>query len=126
MIGFLTHLQSQIEEKNTTIAELKPKAQALESLTRSDGLFDLTEAAKVLEIRPKDFINYLRSNDWVYRRAPGSPLLPYQDKIKRGFMDCSTITIQRPDGTEKILPSTKITTKGIGVLSQELQKQNLH
>ncbi|WP_336277120.1 phage regulatory protein/antirepressor Ant [Bartonella sp. CB178] len=126
MIGFLTHLQSQIEEKNTTIAELKPKAQALESLTRSDGLFGLTEAAKVLEIRPKDLTDYLRGHDWVYRRAPGSPLLPYQDKIKRGLMDCPTITIQRPDGTEKILPSTKITTKGIGVLSQELQKQNLH
>ncbi|WP_336277128.1 phage regulatory protein/antirepressor Ant [Bartonella sp. CB178] len=120
MIGFLTHLQSQIEEKNTTIAELKPKAQALESLTRSDGLFGLTEAAKVLEIRPKDLTDYLRGHDWVYRRAPGSPLLPYQDKIKRGLMDCSTITIQRPDGTEKILPSTKITTKGLVCLREQI------
>ncbi|WP_455481255.1 antA/AntB antirepressor family protein [Bartonella sp. B12(2025)] len=126
MIGFLKHLQGQIEQKDTTIAELKPKATAFESLTRSDGLFGLTEAAKVLEVRPKDLIDYLRGNDWVYRRAPGSPLLPYQDKIKRGLMDCPTIIIQRPDGTEKVLPSTKITTKGISILSQKLQKQSIH
>ncbi|WP_336288740.1 MULTISPECIES: phage antirepressor KilAC domain-containing protein [unclassified Bartonella] len=126
MIGFLTHLQGQIEQKDSVIAELKPKAEALESLKRSDGLFGLTEAAKVLEVRPKDLIDYLREHDWVYRRAPSSPLLPYQDKIKRGLMDCPTITIQRPDGTEKVLPSTKITTKGISILSQELKRQNTH
>ncbi|WP_455478710.1 antA/AntB antirepressor family protein [Bartonella sp. B10] len=126
MIGFLKHLQGQIEQKDTTIAELKSKATALESLTRSDGLLGLTEAAKVLEVRPKDLIDYSRENDWIYRRASGSPLLPYQDKIKKGLMDCPTITIQRSDGTEKVLPSTKITTKGIGILSQEIKRQNIH
>ncbi|WP_455475725.1 antA/AntB antirepressor family protein [Bartonella sp. B17] len=120
MLGFLTHLQGQIEKKDAIIAKLEPKAKTLEGLTRSDGLFGLTEAAKVLEIRPKDLIDYLRGNDWVYRRAPGSALLPYQDKIKRGLMDCPTITIQRPDGTEKVLPSTKITTKGLAFLREEI------
>ncbi len=37
MIGFLTHLQNQIEQKDNTIAELAPKAKALEGLKRSDG-----------------------------------------------------------------------------------------
>ncbi|WP_455474725.1 phage antirepressor KilAC domain-containing protein [Bartonella sp. B30(2025)] len=120
MIGFLKHLQGQIEQKDTIIAKLEPKAKTLEGLTRSDGLFGLTEAAKVLEVRPKDLIDYLRGNDWVYRRAPGSPLLPYQDKIKKGLMDCPTITIQRSDGTEKILPSTKITTKGLACLREQI------
>ncbi|WP_455475121.1 phage antirepressor KilAC domain-containing protein [Bartonella sp. B30(2025)] len=120
MIGFLKHLQGQIEQKDTIIAKLEPKAKTLEGLTRSDGLFGLTEAAKVLEVRPKDLIDYLRGNDWVYRRAPGSPLLPYQDKIKKGLMDCPTITIQRSDGTEKVLPSTKITTKGLACLREQI------
>ncbi|WP_332060813.1 phage regulatory protein/antirepressor Ant [Bartonella sp. CB74] len=120
MLGFLTHLQSQIEQKDSVIAQLEPKAKALEGLTRSDGLFGLTEAAKVLEVRPKDLIDYLRGHDWVYRRAPGSPLLPYQDKIKRGLMDCPTITIQKEDGTEKVLPSTKITTKGLACLREQI------
>ncbi|WP_019220251.1 antA/AntB antirepressor family protein [Bartonella florencae] len=120
MIGFLTHLQNQIEQKDNTIAELAPKAEALEGLKRSDGLFGLIEAAKMLEVRPKDLTDYLRKHDWVYRRAPGAPLLPYQDKIKKGFMDCPAITIQRPDGTEKVLPSTKITPKGLACLREQI------
>ncbi|WP_375689407.1 antA/AntB antirepressor family protein [Bartonella sp. AP57NXGY] len=120
LLGVLNHLQSQIEQKDNTIAELTPKAEALEGLKRSDGLFGLIEAAKMLEVRPKDLTDYLRKNDWVYRRAPGAPLLPYQDKIKKGFMDCPAITIQRPDGTEKVLPSTKITSRGLACLREQI------
>ncbi len=120
LLGVLTHLNNENERKDTIIAQLEPKVKVLEGLTRSDGLFGLTEAAKVLEVRPKDLIDYLRGHDWVYRRAPSSPLLPYQDKIKRGLMDCPTITIQRPDGTEKVLPSTKITTKGLACLREQI------
>ncbi|EJF83090.1 phage regulatory protein/antirepressor Ant [Candidatus Bartonella washoeensis] len=120
MIGFLNHLQNQIEQKDHVIAELTPKAKALEGLKRSDGLFGLIEAAKMLEVRPKDLTDYLRKHDWVYRRAPGAPLLPYQDKIKKGFMDCPAITIQRPDGTEKVLPSTKITSRGLACLREQI------
>ncbi|WP_375635122.1 MULTISPECIES: antA/AntB antirepressor family protein [unclassified Bartonella] len=120
LLGVLNHLQNQIEQKDHVIAELTPKAEALEGLKRSDGLFGLIEAAKMLEVRPKDLTDYLRQNDWVYRRAPGAPLLPYQDKIKKGFMDCPAITIQRPDGTEKVLPSTKITSRGLACLREQI------
>ncbi|OLL41303.1 antA/AntB antirepressor family protein [Bartonella henselae] len=120
LLGVLNHLQSQIEQKDHVIAELTPKAEALEGLKRSDGLFGLIEAAKMLEVRPKDLTDYLRKHDWVYRRAPGAPLLPYQDKIKKGFMDCPAITIQRPDGTEKVLPSTKMTSRGLACLREQI------
>ncbi|ACS51178.1 anti-repressor protein [Bartonella grahamii as4aup] len=120
LLGVLNHLQSQIEQKDHVIAELAPKAKALDGLKRSDGLFGLIEAAKMLEVRPKDLTDYLRKHDWVYRRAPGAPLLPYQDKIKKGFMDCPAITIQRPDGTEKLLPSTKITSRGLACLREQI------
>ncbi|MDD9331041.1 MAG: antA/AntB antirepressor family protein [Bartonella sp.] len=126
MIGFLTYLQGQIDQKDTLIEDLKPKAAALESLQRHDGLFGLTEAAKILEMQPKQFIQFLQKKGWVYRRTLGTYLLPYQDKIKRGLMDCPTIIIQKSDGTEKVIPSAKVTTKGMGVLSQELQRQSIH
>ncbi|WP_375622771.1 MULTISPECIES: antA/AntB antirepressor family protein [unclassified Bartonella] len=37
LLGVLNHLQSQIEQKDNTIAELTPKAKALEGLKRSEG-----------------------------------------------------------------------------------------
>ncbi len=43
LLGVLNHLQSQIEQKDHVIAELAPKAEALEGLKRSDGLFGLSK-----------------------------------------------------------------------------------
>ncbi len=37
LLGVLNHLQSQIEQKDHVIAELAPKAEALEGLKRSEG-----------------------------------------------------------------------------------------
>ncbi len=62
LLGVLNHLQSQIEQKDHVIAELAPKAEALEGLKRSDGLFGLIEAAKMLEVRPKDLADYFYKN----------------------------------------------------------------
>ncbi len=62
LLGVLNHLQSQIEQKDHVIAELTPKAEALKGLKRSDGLFGLIEAAKMLEVRPKDLTDYFYKN----------------------------------------------------------------
>ncbi|PIT68076.1 antA/AntB antirepressor family protein [Bartonella tribocorum] len=126
MIGFLNYLQGQIDQKDTIIEDLTPKAMALESLQRHNGLFGLTEAAKILEMQPKQFIQFLQQKGWIYRRAAGGNLLPYQDKIQKQLMDCPTITLQTASGIEKVIPCAKITAKGIGVLSQELKRQSMH
>ncbi len=117
---------TQLETLKSEVNTLKPKAMALESLQRTDGLFGLTEAAKILEMQPKQFIIFLQKKGWVYRRTFGAHLLPYQDKIQKGLMDCSTHTVQTENGTEKVIPSAKITTKGMGVLSQEIKRQSMH
>ncbi|WP_024864322.1 Rha family transcriptional regulator, partial [Bartonella doshiae] len=69
MLGVLTYLKNENEQKDNIIANLKPKAMALESLQRHNGLFGLTEAAKILEMQPKQFILFLQQKGWVYRRA---------------------------------------------------------
>ncbi|AQX21156.1 Phage antirepressor protein KilAC domain-containing protein [Bartonella sp. CDC_skunk] len=66
MLGVLTHLKDENERKDTLIAELTPKAMALESLQRHDGLFGLTETAKILEKQPKALISYLIQYNWIY------------------------------------------------------------
>ncbi|WP_375610809.1 MULTISPECIES: antA/AntB antirepressor family protein [unclassified Bartonella] len=73
---------TQLETLKSEVNTLKPKAMALESLQRHDGLFGLTKAAKILEMQPKQFILFLQQKGWVYRREVGGNLLPYQDKIQ--------------------------------------------
>ncbi|WP_375668548.1 phage antirepressor KilAC domain-containing protein [Bartonella sp. AP36NXGY] len=117
---------TQLETLKSEVSTLKPKAMALESLQRHNGLFSLTEAAKILEMQPKQFILFLQKKGWVYRRAAGGNLLPYQDRIQKQLMDCPTITLQTANGIEKVIPCAKVTAKGIGVLSQELKRQSMH
>ncbi len=53
---------NQLEDLRNEVSTLKPKAEALEGLKRSDGLFGLIEAAKMLEVRPKDLTDYFYKN----------------------------------------------------------------
>ncbi|WP_370931908.1 phage antirepressor KilAC domain-containing protein [Bartonella sp. DGB1] len=103
------------------VKEQEPKVKALEHLTRADGLLCITDAAKVLNMRPKDLFQYLQKHNWIYKRVGTSNFIPYQDKLKSGLMDCPTTTIHRPDGSEKIIAQAKITTKGLAILSEKLQ-----
>ncbi|WP_409337891.1 antA/AntB antirepressor family protein [Bartonella bilalgolemii] len=53
---------NQLEDLRNEVSTLKPKAEALEGLKRSDGLFGLIEAAKMLEVRPKELTDYFYKN----------------------------------------------------------------
>ncbi len=117
---------TQLETLKSEVSTLKPKAAALERLQRHNGLFSLTETAKILEMQPKQFILFLQQKGWIYRRSAGGNLLPYQDKIQKKLMDYPTITLQTASGIEKVMSCAKITAKGIGVLSQELKRQSMH
>ncbi|AQX20197.1 antA/AntB antirepressor family protein [Bartonella sp. WD16.2] len=126
MLGVFTHLKNENERKDYIIAELTPKAEALERLERSDGLFGISEAAKDLKVNPKDLTSYLLNRRWAYRSGVDRRLLPYQSKIKGGLMDCVAKTIQTISGREMTVSSAKITSKGLARLSEQLQKQTLH
>nr|CBI82760.1 conserved hypothetical protein [Bartonella schoenbuchensis R1] len=110
---------TQLEDLRTEVKTLKPKAEALEHLKRSDGLFALYEAAKMLDVRPTDFTKHLQFHKWAYRNFPGGPMLPYQDKIRKGLMDCVIHTIQKSDGTKMSVSSAKITVKGLACLREQ-------
>ncbi|WP_039761962.1 phage antirepressor KilAC domain-containing protein, partial [Bartonella queenslandensis] len=87
-------------------------------LTRADGTMCITNAAKILEMRPKDLFTYLAQHKWIYKRAGSASYIPYQSKIQSGLMDCPTKIISRPDGTDKVIENARVTAKGMAYLSQ--------
>ncbi|ALE03423.1 antA/AntB antirepressor family protein [Bartonella ancashensis] len=126
MLGFVTYLKSENERKDSIIAKLEPKAQALEQLSRSDSLLCITNAAKILEMRPKDLFNRLQEKKWIYKRTAKSSFIPHQDKMNIGVIDYPMTIITKPDGSELTVAQAKITSKGLSVLSQELRKNSMH
>ncbi|MDR5613452.1 phage antirepressor KilAC domain-containing protein [Arsenophonus sp.] len=71
----------KVLERDRQIAEMKPDVAALERIAKSDGAMCVTDAAKQLQLRPKDLFDFLSGNKWIYRRL-GSPWIGYQDKIR--------------------------------------------
>ena len=107
-----------IEAQQTKLAITTPKAEALDRITLSDGSMCLTNAAKVLGMPPKKFIDWMQQHEWIYRRAGSSKHIGYQSRVQAGYLDHKVTTFSRPDGTEKTVEQVLVTTKGLAKLAQ--------
>ncbi|WP_412058431.1 antA/AntB antirepressor family protein [Bartonella sp. DGB2] len=126
LLGVFTHLRDENQQlklenihKQEIIETLEPKAEALDKLANSNGLFTLYEAAKNLKVRPKFLTSYLEHTKWAYRHKKGAPLIPYQDKIQSGFLE-TKVTSLWIYGSNKTVTSVRITAKGLAKLATEL------
>jgi Rha family phage regulatory protein len=102
------------------VAELRPAAQALERIAISDGSMSVTEAAKTLQVGPKELFTHLRRDGWIYRRPGSASDLAYQAKLTAGLLEHKTTTVVRNDGTEKTVTQVRVTPKGLTRLAKDL------
>lgn len=100
-----------------------PKVGAYERLVKSDGLLNLTNAAKALQIEPSKVFKYLRTNRWVYRRPGAKSDVAYQDKIEAGLLTHKTYVATREDGTERICEQVMVTPKGLAKLAEKIERR---
>jgi hypothetical protein len=74
----------------------------------------------VLQLRPIDLKNWLIVNRWIYGRPGHSGWLAYQDRIQQGVMCHKVSTVQREDGTDKVVEQARITPKGLTLIGKRL------
>lgn len=110
------YANDKIELQNQ-VAELEPKAIALDRIATAEGSVCITDAAKALQMRPKDLFSYLQSHGWIYRRPNSAGYLGYQSKTNIGLLEHKMTTVLRADGSEKISEQVRITPKGLARLS---------
>ena len=120
----LIELAMQAEHERLVIeaklAIAAPKAEALDRIAAADGSLCLTDAAKELQVRPKDLIGYLSSHNWIYKRAGGASWIAYQDRIQSGVLEHKSAVLIGPDGKERIRDQVRVTAKGLARLSELL------
>lgn len=118
----LTQIAIQLIEVNQEQAKqidsMRGDVQAFDRIAKADGSFNITEAAKSLQIRPKDLFDWLAHHGWIYKRAGSQGWLGYQTKCNQGLMEHKSTTVTRADGTEKITEQVRITAKGLAVLAK--------
>lgn len=107
----------QIEQQQAQILEYAPKADALDRIATADGSLCITNAAKDLQMRPKDLFAWLNANDWIYRRAGNSSWTGHSAALKAGRVEHKVMTVTRTDGSEKVTEQVRITPKGLARLA---------
>jgi prophage antirepressor-like protein len=120
MRGLLLTYSERVIELEADVAELSPKADALDRIATADGSMCLTDAAKHLQRRPKDLIGFMKEGRWIYRRAGNSHWVGYQDKIQSGYLEHKVTEVSTSDGREKITEQVRVTPKGLAKLAEKM------
>lgn len=116
----LTYSEKVISLQNEN-SELKPKAEALERIAKTDGSMCVTDAAKHLNVQPKFLFNFLSCHGWTYRRLGNRNWVGYQDKIQQGLLEHKVVILGTDDyGADKTADQVRITKKGLTKLSEML------
>ena len=106
-------LAEQKARAEARLAIAAPKAEALDRIADADGAMNPTVAAKTLQVQPKKLFAWLREKHWIYRRPGSSGNVAYQDKIQAGYLTHKITTVERDDGSEKIIEQVLVTGKGL-------------
>jgi phage antirepressor YoqD-like protein len=95
-----------------------PKVAALDRIATADGSHCITDAAKLLQMRPKDLFTYLGKNGWIYRRPGCDHWCAYQSKLVTGDLEHKVTTVLRSDGSEKTTEQVRVTPAGLVKLAK--------
>jgi phage antirepressor YoqD-like protein len=103
------------------VEELQPKANALDTLSNATGTVTLDQAAKLLGVQPKKFLNpWLVEHGWCFRRS--GDLNPHQDKVDKKLLIAIFRTYQGNSGEQKTTVQTRVTSAGMTRLAIDLKK----
>lgn len=117
--ALLTYSEKVIELEQK-VEVMQPTIDAFDRIATADGSLCLTDAAKALQMRPKDFISFLSQKQWIYKRTGSAHYVGYQDKVQSGFLEHKVIEVTRGDGSNKITEQVRVTPKGLTRLSRLL------
>lgn len=118
MRGLLLSYSEKVIELEQANATLAPKAEALDRIASADGSFCITDAAKALQMRPKDLFAWLQQQHWIYRRH-GTGWLGYAGRVSQGYLEHKVTTVTTQDGRDKVTEQVRVTAKGMAKLAQE-------
>ncbi len=116
-----------LENHNTALegqnAALTPKAEALDRIGATEGSMNITAAAKVIKVGPRELHDWLRENGWTYRRPDCDRVLAYQVKIDAGYLEHRLVKFQPPGQPERSTFQVMVTAKGLAKLAELLTNE---
>ncbi|CAN7309897.1 phage antirepressor KilAC domain-containing protein [Cupriavidus necator] len=107
------------------LAIAAPKAEALDRIATAEGSLCVTDAAKALQMKPRELFNWLSGNQWIYRRTGSPNWIGYQNKLQSGLLEHKVTTVERNDGSEKVTEQVRVTPKGLAKIAESLELEGV-
>lgn len=115
----LAEQKAKVEQQ---LAIAAPKADALDRIADTTGVFGIREAAKALKVKQSELVTLLIDRKWAYRDER-QVLQGYSNRIDQGYIKhVMSAPILLGDGTERVFSQLKITSAGVTRLSQIISK----
>ena len=105
MAAGLKAAQKIIESKDKEIHRMKPKEIFADAVTSSYSSILIGELAKILKQR-------MRDNGYLIKRSGSEHNMPTQRSMELKILEIKESIITNPDGSTKIVKTTKVTGKG--------------
>lgn len=116
-------LTETCSQQQQVIGELKPKADYVDKILKSDSLVTITQIAKDYGMSGKAMNKTLHDLHIIY--SCNKQWLLYSQHQAKGYTFSETVDIPREDGTTKVVMNTKWTQKGRLFLYETLKKRKL-
>lgn len=116
-------LTETCSQQQQMIGELKPKADYVDRILKSNSLVTITQIAKDYGMSGQGMNKVLHDLHIIY--SCNKQWLLYSQHQAKGYTFSETVDIPREDGTTKVVMNTKWTQKGRLFLYETLKKRNL-
>lgn len=96
------------------VAELAPKAEALDTIADTTNTYCLRDCAKTIGIRESDLIKLLIDKKWIYRDTDRKLQPHAQYVLNKVFTNrTSPVIVNRNDGKERVFLHMRVTAFGL-------------
>lgn len=123
--GVIEAQRDRIATLEARVDEMQPAVDAHARIAAADGSLCITDAAKALQMRPKDLFSYLSQNGWIYKRPGAAHWLGYQSKVQAALLVHKLTTVLTPDGDERVTEQVRVTPRGITQLAKLIKPLTL-
>jgi phage antirepressor YoqD-like protein len=117
-------LENKVKDEALAIAA--PKVRALDRIASpTEGSVCLRIAAKLLQMPERQFFQFANAEGYIFRHHHSRVWQGYAEKSKAGLVEQKFTTIERDDGSTKVVEQVLITRLGIAKLAEKLEMKKL-
>ncbi|MFT4255997.1 MAG: phage antirepressor KilAC domain-containing protein [Pseudoxanthomonas sp.] len=116
----LSQQSERLEVFAHEVKVLAPKAAAFDLIASQGGHKSLTEAAKLLGMKPRHLTAWLSENAWIYRTTDYGSWVAYQRRIDDGYLTHRMHPVEHAPGFTRQHPQVLVTAKGLARLAELL------